>query len=96
MKQNKIKPYNLPYLHNYKYSLGFSRWVFESQQPLCITDDYYEKLSKELIIDGSNFILFFILMPWVVQNLKGKKAYPADYDRKTIAKQHWFQQLDLP
>jgi hypothetical protein len=35
-------------------------------------------------------------MPWVVQNLKEKKAYPADYERKTIAKQHWFQQLDLP
>jgi hypothetical protein len=36
-------------------------------------------------------------MPWVVQNLKEKKkAYPSDYERKAIAKQHWFQQLDLP
>jgi hypothetical protein len=61
MKQNKIKPFNLPYLHNYKYSLGLSRWVFESQQPLCIIDDYYEKLSKELIIESVTFIVNLII-----------------------------------
>jgi hypothetical protein len=61
MKQNKIKPYNRPYLDNYKYSLGLSRWVFESQQPLCITDDYYEKLSKELIIESVTFIVKLII-----------------------------------
>jgi hypothetical protein len=61
MKQNKIKPYNLPYLHNFKYSLWFSRWVFESQQPLCITDDHYQKLSKELIIESVTFTVKLII-----------------------------------
>jgi hypothetical protein len=27
---------------------------------------------------------------------KKKKPTQLDYERKTIAKQHWFQQLDLP